>query len=617
MAQQISVDITINGKKITPFSSLTLRQHLNGHHEFEIRFNHDVLEEKGAVTIEKSKEFLGKPISVSFNTFRKSKSDSVFKGIVTDITFSNNLASTGDLVFKGFSPTVLLETGETNQSYLQRSLNQIVKDTIGNIPSNDLAYKINPSKKNPIPFCVQYRESNFNFIRRLAAEYGEWFYYDGSALNFGLPAQNESIDLQYPNDISDINLQMRVAPVNFEQTGYISKENKKLSGKTSSQQVSGLDPFGKHALQASDQLFSINTNTLTKRKFSEAKELDESLKTAKANQAADFVILNAHSDSPFVKLGTQVRVTAENAEKKSTVDYGKFTVISVVHNTDGLGNYHNEFEAIPSSIAIPPNPFYNKPIAEPQMAVVLDNKDPDNLGRIKVQLLWQKDNAATPWIRVMAPHSGMRGDGKKNRGIFFTPEVDDYVIVGFTQNDPDRPFVMGSIPHGKAIDTAKNTDNHVKAIRTRSGSTIYFHDKENNKEQEIRIETDENNYISVLVQNSDGTIKVFSSKAIEVNSKESIVVQSGKTIHVKSENITVEATDSIKMNANKKIELKAADVAIEGSNTFEAKSGSSAKIQSAQIEVKASASGKVSAGATLDLEGGAMANLKAAIVKIN
>jgi len=611
VAQQISVDITINGKKITPFSFLSLRQQLNGHHQFEIRFNHDVLEEKHGVTIDKSRDFLGKPISISFNTFHKSKSDHVFKGIVTDISIANNLASPGDLVFRGYSPTVLLETGENNQSHLQRSLAQIVKETVGNIPSNDLSSKINPVKKSSIPFVVQYRESNFNFIRRLAAEYGEWFYYDGSSVIFGSPVQSETIDLQYPNDISDINLQMRIAPNSFEQVGYISKSDTKLSAKASGQQVSGLDNFGKFALKTSEQIYNIPTTSLSKRKFGENKELDESVKTAKAANASDLVLLQAGCDSPFVKVGGQVHV------KANQTDYGKFTVTSVFHTTDGLGNYHNEFEAIPSAVTVPPNPHYEKPVAESQMAVVTDNKDPDNIGRVKVQLLWQKSGASTPWLRVLTPHSGMRNGDKTNRGLFFTPEVGDYVIIGFTQNDPDRPFVMGSIPHGKAINTAKNSDNHVKAIRTRMGSTIYFHDKENSKEQEIRIETDVNNYISVLVNNSNGDIKIYSSKAIEVNSKESIIVQSGKTINVKSEKITVEASDSISMSANKKIEIKAAEVSIEGSNTFAAKGGSSAKVEAAQIEIKGSASTKVSGGATLDLEGGAMANLKAGLVKIN
>jgi type VI secretion system secreted protein VgrG len=602
VAQQISVDITINGKEISPFSYLSLRQQFNGHHYFELRFNHDVLEAQGTLTLDKSKAFLGKNINIAFNNFAKTKTEHVFKGLVTDIRISNSQASPGDIIFSGYSPTILLETGETNQSHLVRSLNQVVKDTASHVPANDLSINIKPAKTSPIPYIVQYRESNFAFIRRLAAEYGEHFFYDGSALNFGKPAQADNLSLQYPNDISDLNLQVRLAPVSFEEISYLSKEDKHVNSPSSGQQVAGLDAFGKHALSTSEQVFQAKSSTLSRRKFKEAKELDESVKIAKSSSAANLVMLHASSDSPFVKLGGIVQVAA------SETDYGSFTVISVNHYTDGLGNYHNEFEAIPATVAVMPNPYDQKPDAEPQIGIVTDNKDPDNLGKVKVKLLWQKDTATTPFIRVLTPHGGNYGDGKKTRGQFFTPEINEHVIVGFTQNDPDRPFVMGSLPHGKAIDSAPNSDNHIKSISTRSGNIISFFDKEKNKEREIRIQTDDTNYISINLKSTDGTIKIFSSKAIEV--------QSAKTIHVKSENITVEATDSIIVHANKKIELKATDILIEGSKTFDAKGGSTAKVASPQTEISGSANAKVKGG-ILDLEGSSVANLKAAIVKIN
>jgi type VI secretion system secreted protein VgrG len=616
VAQNIRVDISINGKKISPFSYLSLRQEINGHHHFELRFNHDVLEEKHAVNINQSKNFLGKNITIAFNTLAPGKPDKVFKGIVTDIGIANNFASPGDLVFRGYSPTILLETGPTNQSHLQRSLKQIITDTLGSIPSNDLATRINPEKKSSLPYTVQYRESNFAFIRRLAAEYGEWFFYDGETLNFGPPAQADNFTLQYPNDISNINLHMRLLPVNFEHSSYLSKENRKVAAQSSSQQISGLDDLGKHALKTSEQLFNKPTNTLSPRKFLDAKEVDESVKISKGKNSANMVILNAQSDFPFIKIGCTVQVSGVNHVSNSNIDYGKFMVTSVIHQADGHGNYHNEFEAVPSSIAIPPNGDIHKPIAEAQIATVTDNKDPDNLGKVKVQMVWQKNNATTPFIKVLTPHSGTRNGDRKNRGLFFTPEVGDFVIVGFTQNDPDRPFVMGSVPHGNSIDTTKNTENHVKAIRTRTGSTIYFHDKENDKEQEIRIEVDEKNYISVLVNDGDGTIKVYSTKEIEVDAKESITVKSGKTINIKSEKITIEASDSITMQANNKIDIKSKEITINGSEKIEAKGDKSVKIESEKIEAKGTQSAKLS-GAQLDLEGNSMANLKGGLVKIN
>ena len=618
MAQQISVDITINGKKITPFSQLSLRQQYNAHHYFELHFNYDVLEAKGAVTLDKSKDYLGKAINIAFNNFEKTKQETVFKGIVTDIRISNTLDSPGDLIFSGYSPTILLETGESNASYLKSTLSQVVKGATKDVPSNDLSLSVNPVKKSAIPYCVQYHESDFSFLRRLAAEYGEHFFYDGTKLNFGKPSQAVNISLQYPNDLSELDLQVKLGPVEFEHVGYLSKEDKQLRVASSGQDVAGLDANGKYALNTSKQIFKAKANTLSTRKFLEAKELDESIKVIKSTTAGNFVAVEASSDSPLVSLGATVAIMAD------ITDYGKFTVISVNHTTDGLGNYTNNFEAIPNGIAVVPNAYIEKRIADAQMGIVTDNTDPDKLGKVKVQLLWQKDSDTTPYIRVMTPHGGTYKDGKKTRGHFFTPEVGEMVMVGFSQNDPERPFVLGSLPNGKQIDSSPNDKNQIKSISTRSGNIITFTDKDDDKEQEINIQTDKTNYISINLKNSDGTIKIYSSKAIEVNSKETIVVKSGKsievqgdkTISIKSEKITIEATDSISLSANTKIEMKAPDIKIEASTGLEAKGGTSVKIESVQTEISGSGTAKLK-GALVNVEASGINTIKGAMVMIN
>lgn len=620
MPQQINVSILVNGKPLKPFSKLTIQQAFNEHHNFELRVNHDVIEAHNTKTIDKSKDFLGKQISITFNDLAKSGSDNIFKGIITDVNYSSTLHGVGDIILSGYSPTILLETGEANSSHLERKLDEIVKGITNSVASNEMTTKANPVKKTPIPYITQYRESNFAFVRRLAAEYGEHFFYDGTALNFGKPGQAPEISLSYPADVTDFNLRVRLMPVGSDQTSYLSKTDKKIQKDNKSAQVAGLDTLGKFALSQSESLFQHMPRTLSIRKFTEEAGLDEAVKITKSAAASGLTMLQAKSDSPFVKVGVIIHLSA------GSTDYGKFTVTSVHHQTDGLGNYHNEFEAVPSTVAVMPNSYGHKPVAEPQMGRVTDIKDPDKMGKVKVQLLWQKDSDTTPYLRVLSPHGGTYGDNKKTRGHFFTPEVDDIVVVGFTQNDPDRPFVMGALPHGKAIDSAPSTDkNQIKSISTRSGNIISFIDKEGDKEREIRIQTDDTNYISINLKNSDGTIKIFSSKAIEVNSKESIIVKSGKsidvqgdkTITVKSEKITVEATDTVTIKANKKIELKAADIAIEASKGLEAKGGATAKIQAAQLELSGSAKTAVKGGAQLELQGGALASLKGAIVQIN
>ena len=608
MAQQINVEIQVKDTKIAPFSSLTLNQQFNGHHYFELRFNHDVVEQKNAVLINKSKDLLGEEITIAFSTkFDSGYPDNTFKGIITEISIDNNMNATGDLVFKGHSPTILLESGENNASFLDKNLNQIVKTAIGGVPGNVLSSAISPSSNTSIPYIVQYRESNFNFVRRLAAEYGEWFFYDGTKFNFGKPTSGGNVELVYPRDIAHLNLSVKMAPLNFEDTAYYSKDDTKFLSPSSSQNVAGLDTFGTAAQSASNKHYSKPVTALSLKPFAAKSELDDYVKAQKSDLAGGMVYVRAACDSPYIKLGTTLAISAQKVDK-STEDYGKFVVTSVVHTTDGLGNYTNVFEAVPSTLKVLPNPFSDKPIAEPQLAVVKSMKDPDNLGRVQVQLLWQKDGDTTPYLRVMGHSAGLGDSNKKNRGMLFIPEEGDYVVVGFEQNDPAQPFVMGSVHHGKAISTQGMDDNNTKAISTRSGNTIFFYDKESDKEQEIRIITDEKNYISIKVPNGKGAIQIFSTDTIEVQSETSITL--------KSKDIKISATNNIEMEANKDITIKAGNnlkmsgvkIAAEGSAGFEAKG--------AQVKIEGSATTAVK-GAILQLEGSGPTTLKGAIVQIN
>ena len=71
----------------------------------------------------------------------------------------------------------------------------------------------------------------------------------------------------------------------------------------------------------------------------------------------------------------------------------------------------------------------------------MENADPENLGRIRVQFPWQP-TAYSPWIRIAQPHSGA------NKGFHFIPELGEEVMVGFEGSNVEMPFVMGSLYNG-------------------------------------------------------------------------------------------------------------------------------------------------------------------------
>jgi type VI secretion system secreted protein VgrG len=111
------------------------------------------------------------------------------------------------------------------------------------------------------------------------------------------------------------------------------------------------------------------------------------------------------------------------------------------------------------------------------VARVVDNNDPDHLGRLKVQYIWA--DKPTDWIRMITPHAG------SDRGFLFLPEVGDEVLVAFEDGDPNLPVVIGSLwnsannCHGVRQPFSSQsgvTNNDVKRIVSKSGIRITFSD---------------------------------------------------------------------------------------------------------------------------------------------
>ena len=83
--------------------------------------------------------------------------------------------------------------------------------------------------------------------------------------------------------------------------------------------------------------------------------------------------------------------------------------------------------------------------APQQRAKVVDNKDEQKLGRVRVQFPWQEilsEDMKTPWLRIAVPYAG------QNKGQQFVPEIGEEVMVGFEMNNAERPYVIGSFYNG-------------------------------------------------------------------------------------------------------------------------------------------------------------------------
>jgi uncharacterized protein involved in type VI secretion and phage assembly len=312
------------------------------------------------------------------------------------------------------------------------------------------------------------------------------------------------------------------------------------------------------------------------------------------------MIVKGSSDNPGVNLGEIITIKG----------YGRYRVTHVTHTNTETGVYTNTFEAVDANFdAYPKMDMHNYPTAEVQSATVVENTDPDGLGRVKVQFAWQKElGETTPWIRMMTPHAGA------DKGFHFIPETGEEVVVNFEGGNAERPFVMGALYTGTAKPDSWQTDaNDIKAIRTRSGHTIELDDTQG--AEEIRIHDNEGSIITYethtksLNIHSSETINI-TAKNINMQAEENITLQAKGDIDTAAEgNIKTLAQGNIQSQSDGDTEIKS-----KAALAVEAQSDLTATGQNAIIEGK---TGAELNGAQTKVTGPAMTEVSAGIVKIN
>lgn len=612
LSQQIKVQISLHdGKSISTFSHLKIEQSINNHHSFELRFPAEILEMKGVAVFQSSQKYLGKGIVFVLSQLSEDNENhsSKFKGIITEIDFLKGDVDKTYILLKGYSPTILIDNAPQCFSFQEKNLGQIVKHILTVVPDNSMGKKTNPGNTKTIPYLVQYKETGHSFLTRIASENGEWYFYDGENLVFGNHPGGQEVKIHYNRDISEYNFSLRTLPLKFNIVAhdYLNYQNYQSSSEQAT--IGGLSQLGKVAYDASASLFSSAPLSLVPVNSKNKSDLDSFAKIKKATIASNLVYLKGSSDDPSLSLGKVIAVSATTYQEDnySKEDIGKFIVTSVIHSTDGLGNYSNYFTAIPSSVSTPPEILVVKPISESQTAVVKKNDDPESMGRVQVQFPWQQGSDTTPWIRMVTPHGGAK------KGFYFIPEVGEDVLVGFEQNDPDLPYVIGALYQGKAKTDIFHKQNYKKGIKTKSGNSILF-DDEGGKEKIHIVNKDGTNEILITME-AEGKIMIKAKTEMDI---------SAKNIKIHGEEIKIEATKNISISANENITVKSKNKKVEVMQNLEMKSMKT-KIQatqeleakSTQVKIEGSAKTSVKSGAQLELNGGALATMKAGIIQLN
>lgn len=193
------------------------------------------------------------------------------------------------------------------------------------------------------------------------------------------------------------------------------------------------------------------------------------------------------------------------------------------------------------------------------------HEDPDGEARVKIKVPVISTESEGIWARIATLDAG------NERGSFFRPEVDDEVLVGFINDDPRDPVIIGML-HSSALTSPiePTEDNFEKGFITKEKLKLMFDDEK----KSITLETPNGN--KVLLTDDEGSIVLED--------------ENGNKIEMTSDGITIESAGALNLKA------PSGDVTIEGTNItasasaqFKAEGSSGAEMStSGQAVVKGS-----------------------------
>lgn len=554
----VACELTVDGEKITyDILRVELKQFIDDHHILKVRIRELGQQGNEAEFSDKFtySSFLGKSVSLTIKpeggTVNESR-ELGFIGIVTRIEMENSIDGLNMAVITAHSPTIALDGAPRNELFHETGASDIVGSIIRNYP---VTVGKTDSTSGTLPFVVQYQESDWDFISRMATGSGLFAFYDGKEFRAVKPTASDEEELVWRETLGAFSLGLGTAPMEYRTSVYNYEQKKTFEqDSTSLPDKKSLSDLSKASPDASRKIYDQSGYSLSPQTASDARAVDDALQERRHDALGRMIRCQGQSNVPAVAAGHSVKIKGMNKFD------GQYLVTKIVHILDKSGQYQNNFEGVPLDTAHPAFRSSRRHTTFLQSAEVTDNKDPEQMGRVKVKFCWHDND--TPWLRNCTPGAG------KDRGQYWIPEIGDEVLVGYEHDSPDLPVVLGAMYNKEDLPPgdAYSDDNYVKVIRTKGGNYIIFND-EDGKEG-----------IQIITKSNSLAISEGSTPTITINTK-----------------------GGVTFKADQSFKIEAMDMTLETQGDLILKGGANVKIEAA---------------ANLDLKGGAMVNLEGMMTNV-
>ncbi|MDY7033591.1 MAG: type VI secretion system tip protein TssI/VgrG [Thermodesulfobacteriota bacterium] len=447
----------------------------------------------------------------------------------------------------------LLSLEQDCRIFQEKSLQDIVTQVLqdAGITSDLFEFRLQ-GQYDPKEYCVQYRETDLNFISRLLEEEGIFYFFehfeDKHLLAFGdstvnyqpIPGeQNDDSQTEVPYHAPD----SMVPVTEYAYNVVLSRQihSGKVTLKDFNFEKPSLDLTAQNQAQSFENLemYDYPGEYFDENRGSKLAEIRLQESTMLQDKA------EGHSTCPRFNPCFTFKLTDHEYENFNQ----EYLLVEVFHSGSqpqvleeqagtGHSSYFNQFLCVPSSITIRPERNTPKPIVEGvQTAIVVGPSGEeiytDEHGRVKVQFHWDRegknDENSSCWIRVSQLWAGA------GWGAMYIPRIGHEVIVDFIEGDPDRPIITGRVYHGTNTPPYslpdEKTKSTLKSNTTTGGGTA----------NELLME-DLNGKTQVVLSNAYG------HKITEDEETQSLTVETRDkhTIHLddKNKNISIKTTNA-------------------------------------------------------------------------
>ena len=452
----------------------------------------------------------------------------------------------------------LLTQTADSRIFQDKSVPDIVEQIFSEKGFQDYNFRLHGTYE-PMGYCVQYRETDFNFISRLLEENGIFYFFEHQNGKHNLviadtrdenkPCPNQA-DASYQitgggwlkeDVITSLEYRQEIRPAkyflrdfNFETPAAIEYESKakEVLGPGEREIYDYHGRFMKRSL----------AEHLTNRRMEE--------------EEAQVTTIMGESDCRAFTSGYRFKLMDFYRKDMNKKDYLLTFVeheVSYVSEYTGVGldagegdlRYTNRFRCIPHEVPFRPARINRKPIVQgTQTAIVTgpagEEIHTDQYGRVKVQFHWdregKRDENSSCWIRVSQAWAG------GSWGAMYIPRIGHEVIVDFIEGDPDRPIITGRVYHGANMPPyglpGEKTKSTLKSNSSKGGAgfnEIRFEDKKGEEEVFFHAQKDENTVVEndqTIVVGNDRAESIGRDRSLSVGRDKSEMVGRDKSIRV-------------------------------------------------------------------------------------